>query len=180
MNDQDAIELIRGAVPARGGTWADLGAGSGTFTRALATLTGPNGRVRAIEPNAASRRELLRLAALNNQSGSAPIAASAGDFTGPLDLSSLSGIVMANALHFVPYAQQANVLRQLATYLAPSGRIVVVEYDRTQGNQWVPYPVSMQKFVALCSVAGLTAPTVVGQLPSSFGGNLYAAWTTLG
>lgn len=180
MNDADAIELIRGAVPAPGGTWADLGAGSGTFTRALAKLVGPEGRVQAIEPNAASRRELVRMATLESRSESAPTVASSGDFTKPLDLSSLSGIVMANALHFVPYAQQATVLGQLATYLAPSGRIVVVEYDRTRGNQWVPYPVSLQKFVALCATAGLTAPLVVGQLPSAFGGNLYAAWTSLG
>lgn len=180
MNEADAVELIRGAVPADGGAWADLGAGTGTFTRAVARLIGPNGHVRAIEPNTASRRELQRLAARALEPGSAPIAAIGGDFTKPLDLSMLSGIIMANALHFVPYSDQARVLEQLASYLAPSGGIVVVEYDRTLGNQWVPYPVSIEKFVALCISAGLTAPTVVGRMPSAFGGNLYAAWTTLG
>lgn len=179
MDTHDAIELIRGAIPKTGGAWADLGAGTGTFTRALAALVGAEGQVQAIEPNAASRRELIRLST-NSGVGYAPIAASAGDFTKPLALASLSGVLMANSLHFVSYAQQVNVVKQLVTYLAPSGRLVVVEYDHDQGNQWVPYPVSLRKFVALCSDAGLTEPLVVGRMPSAFGGSLYAAWTTLG
>ena len=34
MQITEAVELISGAVPGRRGTWADLGAGDGTFTQA--------------------------------------------------------------------------------------------------------------------------------------------------
>ena len=51
MNVRDAVQLIAPAVPA-GGRWADLGAGRGTFTAALARLLGPGGTVYAIERDA--------------------------------------------------------------------------------------------------------------------------------
>ena len=49
MNHIDAFNLIRTGVPGRGGVWADLGAGSGVFTRALADLLGPEGQVFAVD-----------------------------------------------------------------------------------------------------------------------------------
>ena len=178
MTEQDAAMLIRTAIPNQDGTWADLGAGTGTFTRALATLLGPDGRVEAIERNANSRRELARLAGVTN--GAATITATDGDFTKPLNLRDLSGILMANALHFVKHVDQAAVLRQLAIYLRPGGRIVLVEYEDEIGNQWVPYPVSFRRFDALCKASGLTPPALAGRMPSAFGGELYSAWTTVG
>ena len=44
MNTAEAVELIGGAIPRRAGTWADLGAGDGTFTRALVELLGLESR----------------------------------------------------------------------------------------------------------------------------------------
>src|SRR5262245_4114906 len=58
----DAIALIRGAVTRPGGLWADLGAGSGMFTRALATLVGPGGTVYAVDNDPGALRELDRYA----------------------------------------------------------------------------------------------------------------------
>lgn len=178
MTEEDAIDLIRPAVAHAGGSWADLGAGSGTFTRALAVLIGPSGHVQAVETDAAARRELVRQSAKGESGLRAPIAVVDGDFTGPLALSALDGIPMANALHFVPDHQQAATLRQIAAYLGTAGRLVVVEYDRDRGNQWVPYPVSLKNFGALCKSAGLAEPTVVGRMASAFGGSMYAAWTS--
>lgn len=180
MTEHDAALLIRPAIPAEGGAWADLGAGSGTFTRALAGILGPDGRVEAIEPNAHARRELVRLSNASANEQTAQIFANAGDLTKPLALRGLSGILMANSLHFVDGATQAAVLRQLATYLDAHGRIVLVEYEDEIGNQWVPYPVSFRRFSALCKSAGLIAPTISGRMPSAFGGELYSAWTEAG
>ncbi|HEX6910991.1 MAG TPA: class I SAM-dependent methyltransferase, partial [Longimicrobium sp.] len=50
MKESDAIDLLRPAVhPSPDARWADLGAGTGVFTRALATLAGPSGRVFAVD-----------------------------------------------------------------------------------------------------------------------------------
>lgn len=51
MQSREAVELIEGGVVG-GGTWADLGAGSGTFTRALAELVGAAGTVYAVDRDA--------------------------------------------------------------------------------------------------------------------------------
>lgn len=178
MDQHDAESLIRDAVPP-GGTWADLGAGSGTFTRALAALVGADGVVHAVEPDAKARRILTRLSNENAHTGLATVIVTSGDFTQPFALPPLSGALMANSLHFATDVQQPDVLVRLASTLVPGGRIIVVEYDREQGNQWVPYPVSKRKFVALCQTAGLNAPTFMHNQPSAFGGSMYSAWTSL-
>ena len=60
------------------------------------------------------------------------------DFTRPLDLPPLDGIVMANSLHFT--ADKGPVLEQVRSYLVPGGRLIVVEYNASQGNRWAYYP----------------------------------------
>ena len=110
MNVDDAAALIRAAVPRPGETWADLGAGTGTFTLALASLLGAAGRVIAVERDAAA---LASLRALGQRSsdGVAPIAAVQGDFSRPLTLPApLDGVLLANALHFVRDDDQARVV----------------------------------------------------------------------
>jgi hypothetical protein len=49
MNTREAVALIADAVPRASGTWADVGAGRGTFTRALVELVGPGSRIYAVD-----------------------------------------------------------------------------------------------------------------------------------
>ena len=58
MDLEHATRLIAAAIVPQGGTWADLGAGRGTFTRALARLLGAEGRVVAVERDPAAVRAL--------------------------------------------------------------------------------------------------------------------------
>jgi hypothetical protein len=62
------------------------------------------------------------------------------DFTHPLDLPPLDGIIMANALHFV--RDKRPLLQQLRGYLKANGRFLLVEYDTDHGNHWVPHPLA--------------------------------------
>jgi hypothetical protein len=57
-----------------------------------------------------------------------------------MQLPRLDGLVIANALHFVPDDESYGPCCTLSTYLKPGGRFLLVEYDAGQGNQWVPYP----------------------------------------
>ena len=173
MTPAEAVALIRDAVTKPGGTWADLGAGGGTFTQALATLLGPNGTVYAVDRDASSLRDVAQSAGRSKLA--AKISTIVGDFTQPLKLSHLDGVVIANALHYVPYPEQSRVVDQIASMLAEDAPIVIIEYDRENANKWVPYPVSIATLEKLADDAGLSSPVILGKRPSQYGGDLYIA-----
>ena len=174
MNTAEAVALIAGAVPRRAGTWADLGAGDGTFTRALAELLGPDSRIYAVDRNARAVATLASWAA-REAPNVVPVMA---DLTRPLvlpdlEVQSLDGLLLANALHFVSDAEV--VLPRLAAWVRPGGRVVVVEYDRRAASRWVPYPIPPARLSALAASAGLSEPVITATRPSAFGGTLYVA-----
>jgi len=173
VEQETAIALIGAAVTDVGGTWADLGAGSGTFTLALASLLGPTGVVYAVDRDASALRALSRASA--RASGSAPVRTIVGDFTEPVELPPLDGVVLANALHFVPYADQPRVLGEIATRVERRGPIVVVEYERRTANPYVPFPISFDALGALAAACGLEAPRLLATQPSRFRGSIYSA-----
>ncbi|HKG90754.1 MAG TPA: class I SAM-dependent methyltransferase, partial [Gemmatimonadaceae bacterium] len=105
MTAAEALALLAPARPAAAGaTWADLGAGGGTFTRALAALLGAGGTVYAVDRDPRSVESLRALAARESRDAARVIVVEA-DFTRPLGVpASLDGLLLANALHFVPDA----------------------------------------------------------------------------
>ena len=169
MHLDDAVALIEPAVLGHDGVWADLGAGSGLFTRALDHVLGPGSRVIAVDSGASAFAELERLAA-----HSATVTALRADFTGDLTFPEpLDGILMANSLHFVKDA--ATVLAKLVRLLRPRGRVVLVEYDRRSASRWDPFPIGIANLPRLAEQAGLTRFTVVESRPSDYEGIIYAA-----
>ncbi|HET7460466.1 MAG TPA: class I SAM-dependent methyltransferase [Longimicrobium sp.] len=172
MNDPDALALLRSAIPsADGETWADLGAGTGVFTRALASLVGTGGRVTAVDRDAHALRAIRAWAARHADGPAIDVVEA--DVAGPLDLPPLDGVVMANVLHFIADAESA--LARISARLKPGGRLVLVEYEGRRPSPWVPYPVSAARFAELAAASGLAAPRVVAARPSAFGGEMYVA-----
>jgi ubiquinone/menaquinone biosynthesis C-methylase UbiE len=174
MNTRDATALLAGAVAQRGGTWADLGAGDGTFTRALADLLGPESRIYAVDRDASAVGEIERWAA-RNAPNVVPVVA---DFTRELDLpglgqTQLDGMLLANALHFIRDTER--VLARLAERVRPGGRVVIIEYDRRAATPWVPYPIPTARLPGLAASVGLSTPTITATRRSMFGGILYVA-----
>ena len=170
MEHAVALDLIRAGVTSTGGTWADLGAGSGVFTRALAELLGPSGRVYAVD------RQPGRAMATNR--GWAEMVPVQADFTkpltAPLEPNALDGILMANALHFV--RRHEYTLGKIVRYLKPGGTFLLVEYNLTKGSPWIPFPVPLGRFQTLAPRAGLGAVQEVGRHPSRYGAReFYAA-----
>lgn len=173
MDTREATELLRNAIPARGGTWADLGAGEGAFTRALVNLVGPR-RVYAVDRDARAMAQLMRWA----KSGPTEVIPVVADFMRLSDLPDLNGgkldgMLLANSLHYV--SDPENVLSRIISWLRPRGRVVLVEYDRREANPWVPYPIPVERWKELSKAAGLSAPVVTATRPSAFGGDLYVA-----
>jgi len=173
MNAGDAARLIESAV-LKGQRWADLGAGTGTFTAALARLVGPAGAVYAVERDDTATHSLDALAGERDPER-APIVVVRGDITELLQLPLLDGALLGNALHFVDADHQAAVLQRIADGLVTGGALLVIEYDNRAPSQWVPFPVSIARLRALADVAGLPTPHLIGRRRSDFGGIMYAA-----
>ena len=95
------------------------------------------------------------------------------DFTKPLELHDIDGVVMANSLHFV--ADKAPVLKRVRAILRPGGRFVLVEYDSDRGNDWVPYPLSFETWTQVASEAGFVDTRRLATVPSRFLGRIYSA-----
>jgi SAM-dependent methyltransferase len=181
MNVSDAIDMIRDAVGVSAGVWADLGAGTGTFTRALTEVLGAGSTVYAVDVNARAVRALRELS--SSSSGNVLVTVVNANFTQPLELpglarahAQLDGILLANALHFVRDAER--VLSRLVKQLRPGGRVIVVEYDRREASQWVPYPIPASRWLQLAESVGLTEPTITATRPSSYSGILYTGAAT--
>lgn len=172
MDHADHVALLRDAV-IPGGTWADIGAGTGAFTLALADLLGPGGRIVAVDRDGGALREAR--AAVASHFPGVEIDALTADFTRPLELSGLDGIVAANSLHFVAGDRQAAVVAGLATSLRPGGEFVVVEYDADHGNPWVPHPFRFEAFALLAEAAGLVETRRLGWVASRFLRGIYSA-----
>jgi ubiquinone/menaquinone biosynthesis C-methylase UbiE len=168
MDHEDHVRLLRGGVTP-GGTWADLGAGTGAFTLALAELVGPTGEVIAVDRDRGALRELER----SVRRDGATVRTMSADFTKPIDLPLLDGIVMANSLHFVK--DKVPVLALVHHMLKPSGRLLLVEYDADRGNTWVPHPMSFETWRALAEANGFTQTRKLATVPSRFLGRIYSA-----
>jgi ubiquinone/menaquinone biosynthesis C-methylase UbiE len=158
------VDLIEGAITERGGSWADLGAGEGAFTRALADLIGPSAHIVAVDRDAGALRRGLAGTAIETR---------VADFTHQLDLSNLDGIVMANSLHFV--RDKAPVLDSVRKMLRPGGELIVVEYGTDRGNPWVPHPFTYERWERMAAQAGFVGTRLLRTIPSRHLGSMYSA-----
>jgi SAM-dependent methyltransferase len=95
------------------------------------------------------------------------------DFTHPLDLPALDGVLCANALHFL--REKTSTLKQICSLLKPGGRLIVVEYNVDRGNLWVPYPFSYPTWEKMAHRVGFAHTELLATRPSSFLGEFYAA-----
>ena len=162
MDHADLVGLLKPAVTARGGSWADLGAGEGAFTLALADLLGPEAHITAVDKDARALRAIGH-----------GIETRVADFTRPLDLRELDGVVMANSLHFV--RNKRPVLLAVRAMLKPGAPLVVVEYSTDRGNPWVPHPFSFETWKSIAADAGLVGTALLATVPSRYFGAMYSA-----
>lgn len=175
MNHDDHVRLLRDGVPTRGGVWADLGSGAGAFTLALADLLGPGATIFSVDRERGALREQEQ--AMRARFPATSVDYRVADFTKPLDLPPLDGVVMANSLHF--QRDKPSVLRLVRGYLRPTGRLLLVEYNVDRGNVWVPYPLAYPTWEALAQTVGFAQTRLLATRPSSFLHEIYSAESLL-
>jgi len=162
LNHADHIALIEDGVEGRGGRWADLGSGEGAFTLALADVLGPEANIVAVDKDSHALRAIA-----------GRFETRVADFTRPLDLKDLDGVLMANSLHYV--RDKEPVLTAVHAMLREGGRLIVVEYGTDRGNAWVPYPFSYQRWETMAARAGFTGTRLLRTVPSRWLGSMYSA-----
>ncbi len=178
MTIEEAIALIENAnfrkdEPQR---WADLGCGSGIFSRALAFLLPPKSSVLCIDKREQNFKP--------TPGEDVQLTFRKGDFIKEaLPYAELDGIMMANSLHYVK--DKARLIQKLRPHLTTDGRFIIVEYDTEQSNLWVPYPIAFRNLETLFSGwaahrLGFTQVRKVGERKSLYGAkSMYACVVNL-
>lgn len=172
MDLHDAVELIKPAFaqPKPAQVWIDLGAGSGLFTRALATLLEQGSTVHAVD----KRKQVIE-----NTFNDNAIVFHHLDFSGGiLPFTPVDGILMANSLHFMK--EKENLLSRLKGYLRKDGHLIIIEYEMSKASEWVPYPIPYISLMELLSRVGFVYVHVMGERKSKYGGRkMYACAASL-
>lgn len=176
MDHQDHLDLLRKGIPGPGGVWADFGSGTGAFTLALAELVGPAGEIYSIDKDRSALRKQEQ--SLRARFPDLRVHYLVADFTRRLDLPSLDGAIMANALHFL--REKEATIQLMHNYLRTGGRFILVEYNVEQGNPWVPYPLPYIAWEALAGKAGFVETRLLRTRPSRFLREIYAAVSVRG
>jgi len=171
MTHEDHVALLRGGIPIIGGVWADFGSGAGAFTLALADILGPQGTIYSVDVDRRALKEQERL--MLSRFPHVSVHYIDADYTSPLDLPPLDGIVMANSLHF--QRDKNKVLLRLHSYLKPGGCLVLVEYNADSGNPWVPFPISYSTWEKLAASHGFGSTRLLATVPSRFLREIYSA-----
>lgn len=163
MNHQDAVSFIKNAVKTGDPeNWADLGCGSGTFTKALADLLPQGSYVTAID----REQQRLNIPAVNF--------VKANFEKDELNLSGLDGILLANSIHYVP--DKKSLIKKLETLFTGSPRFVIIEYDTDKANPWVPYPITFAQLQTLFQDLGYQHIIKLNERPSAYhSGLMYCA-----
>lgn len=143
--------------------WADLGCGTGLFTRALFQLLPPHSEVYALD------RDSFRFAEPGIHFVQQDFVQTPLHFPVPLH-----GVLMANSLHFVK--DKVGFLNQICAQLLPGAAFLLVEYDSNKANPWVPYPLDAQSAIELFTTIGFDFQGRLHEQPSLYRRtNIYSA-----
>src|SRR5215831_13049297 len=163
MNLKEATEFIlfenKSSLPQ---LWLDLGCGTGLFTLALAGNLPVGSKIIAIDKD---ERALSKIPATVND---VMIQTVAADFVnGAFNIKEVDGILTANSLHYVK--DKETLLKKLIPSMKTDGFFLIVEYDRRAGNQWVPYPLTIDAAKEVFKSVGYSSFHELNKRPSAFG-----------
>jgi ubiquinone/menaquinone biosynthesis C-methylase UbiE len=108
---------------------ADIGAGTGLFTRPVADLVGPEGKVYAVDISKPFLEHIAREAKKRGQSQIHTIQGTQD--TTNLPPGSVDVAFLCDVYHHLE--QHPRVLASIHRALRPGGRLIVIEFDRREG-----------------------------------------------
>ena len=169
MDLTSAVSLIQTPLLTRSHPtrWADLGAGSGLFTKALAGLLYTGSEICAVD-----KKQVSDISGFPQDIQLRQLTL---DFvTDQLPFSELDGILMANSFHYVK--EKVVFIKKLGQALKKTGMLILVEYDSNipVGN-WVPYPVDFLNLKTIFMRAGFGIVEKLREYPSVYGRTMYSA-----
>jgi len=170
MKTADGIALIRHSALKTGRItqWADLGCGTGFFTNVLSTFLAAGSSITAVDSDASALKKVSVAANIKLTTSALDIIKGAWSFSG------FDGIMMANSLHYV--RNKDAFMDRLKNHLLPSGLLLIIEYDMSTANAWVPNPITFQSLQTLCKKHGFASVEKINEMPSAFGrAMMYAA-----
>ena len=162
------MQLVEDGIHQKYGNWADIGAGTGIYTEILRELI-PDGVIYAVDKNPHMLWRLMKTSPTK-------LIIEDTDFTRPMKLPEMGGMVMANALHCT--SNHLETLKNVLQHLAIGGRFILIEYDvEVSSSPWIPFPISMEKFGSITNELGLSQPKLIGHAPSPCGTEMvYSVW----
>ena len=157
----EAVEFLSGVeLRAREPSiWADLGCGDGFFTYVLAGMLPTGSKIYALD----KQFQLLKKSANNN----IQIVFQKTDFiTDDLQLPLLNGVLLANSLHYV--SDKNSFVEKISGFLKADGMFIIIEYDTTIANPWIPFPVDFKSISKLFADRGYNTIQKIGEQKSIY------------
>ena len=151
MNYQQIVELLQ-ACGVKGGVWIDSGAGNGTYTFPLSSLTS---QVVALD------RNKNNLSYLNSKiTTEKNIITKQFDFTNPNWYDHLvDGILFGFSLHFDPIHRE--VLSHAFQQVKSGGMLIIIDYISPTPVPWVPHPIPPEKALSILQKLGFSKSALV-------------------
>ena len=150
---------------APGDVVADLGAGSGYFTRRMAPLVAPSGTVFAVDVQPEMLEMLVENAEADGLTGIVPVLGDADD--PKLPAGEIDWILLVDVYHEL--ADPGAMLARMSESLAPTGRVALVEYrveDGSGDHIRAEHRMSVRQVVAEWEAAGFRLVELHEFLPS--------------
>ncbi len=147
--------------------WADLGCGSGLFTKILSARLCDGSIIYAIDKSGQ-----LPDVSVNQK---VKVIGQQADFSkDDLQLQALNGVLIANAIHYVK--DKKALLQKLKPYLLSTAVFIIIEYETNNANQWVPFPIPFVDLKDLFLTEGYKNIQKTGERKSVYqAGYMYAS-----
>jgi ubiquinone/menaquinone biosynthesis C-methylase UbiE len=145
---------------------ADIGAGTGIFSIALAPKVRPGGKIYAVDVDEAL---LAHISETATEQGIVNIETIYGDFDDPLLAGPVDLALINDVLHHIEHRDV--YLKNLAKYLKPGGRVAIIEFVPGQGGhrEDSTLQVSQEQATAWMAAAGLKpVQDVTGLFPDKW------------